>query len=95
MLVMVRDITYLILVILRYIHHIILSLSLMFFMSHILKKPLLLVLKFGLDINFYLEFHLFVFYVKDPNTKTLLFSDQSKNGIYALTKFFVTSIPQA
>jgi len=38
MLVMVRDFTYLILVILSYIHHIVPSLCLKFFMSHIFKN---------------------------------------------------------
>ena len=60
-----------------------------------IKKPLLLVQNFYLDNNFYLEFHLFVFYVKDLNTKALRFSGQSKDGIYVLTKSSVTSIPQA
>ena len=59
-----------------------------------IQKPLLSVQKFYLNNNFYLEFHPFVFYIKDLNTKALLLFCQSKDGLYVLTKSFVTSIPQ-
>jgi hypothetical protein len=36
-----------------------------------------------------------VFYVKDFNTHEVLLSDQSKDGLYALTKSSVTLVPQA
>jgi hypothetical protein len=60
-----------------------------------ITKPLLSVQKFCLDNNVYLEFHPRVFYVKDLNTHEVLLSGQSKDGLYALTKSFVTSVPQA
>jgi len=41
--------------------------------SHI-TKPLLFVQKFCLDNNVYFEYHSFVFYVKDLNTKEVLLS---------------------
>ena len=58
-------------------------------------KPLLSVQKFYLDNNVYFEFHPRVFYVKDLNTNEVLLSGQSKDGLYALTKSSVTSVPQA
>ena len=36
-----------------------------------------------------------MFYVKDFNTHEVLLSGQSKDGLYALTKSFATSVPQA
>jgi hypothetical protein len=35
-----------------------------------------------------------VFYVKDLNTHAVLLSGQSKDGLYALTKYSITSVPQ-
>jgi histone deacetylase 1/2 len=58
-----------------------------------ITKPLLSVQKFCLDNNVYFEFHPRVFYVKDLNTHEILLSGQSKDGIYALTKSSVKSIP--
>ena len=60
-----------------------------------ITKPLLSVQKFYLDNNVYFEFHPRVFYVKDLNTHEVLLSGQSKDGLYALTKSSVTSVPQA
>jgi histone deacetylase 1/2 len=59
-----------------------------------ITKPLLSVQKFCLDNNVYFEFHPCVFYVKDLNTHEILLSGQSKDGLYALTKSFVTSVPR-
>jgi hypothetical protein len=59
-----------------------------------ITKPLLSVQKFYLDNNVYFEFHLF-FYVKDLNTKVVPLSGQSRDGLYALTRSFVMSVPQA
>jgi len=56
MLVMVRDFTYLILVILSYIHHIVPSLCLKFFMSHIFKNLCFLFRNFILITVFNLNF---------------------------------------
>ena len=58
-----------------------------------ITKPLLSVQNFYLDNNVYFEFHPFVFYVKDLNTNEVLLSGQSKDGLYALTKSFITSVP--
>ena len=58
-----------------------------------ITKPLLSVQKFCLDNNVYFEFHPRVFYVKDFNTHEVLLSGQSKDGLYALTKSSVTSVP--
>jgi hypothetical protein len=44
---------------------------------------------------FILNFTLFVFYVKDLNTNEVLLSSQSQDGLYALSRSFVTSVPQA
>jgi len=60
-----------------------------------ITKPLLSVQKFYLDNNVYFEFHPRVFYVKDLNTHEILLPSQNKDGLYALTKSFVTSVPQA
>jgi histone deacetylase 1/2 len=60
-----------------------------------ITKPLLSVQKFYLDNNVYFEFHPCVFYVMDLNTYEILLSGQSKDGLYALTKSSVTSVPQA
>jgi len=60
-----------------------------------ITKPLLSVQKFYLYNNVYFEFHPRVFYVKDFNTHEVLLSGQSKDGLYALTKSSVTSVPQA
>jgi histone deacetylase 1/2 len=60
-----------------------------------IKKLLLSVQKFYLDNNVYFEFHHFVFYVKDLNTNEILLSGQSQDGLYALTRSSVTSVPQA
>jgi histone deacetylase 1/2 len=59
----------------------------------VITKPLLSVQKFYLDNNIYFEFHPRVFYVKDLNTNEVLLSGQSKDGLYALTKSFITSVP--
>ena len=59
----------------------------------VITKPLLSVQKFYLDNNIYFEFHPRVFYVKDLNTNEVLLSGQSKDGLYALTKSSVTSVP--
>jgi hypothetical protein len=59
-----------------------------------ITKPLLSVQKFYLDDNVYFEFHPFVFYVKDLNTHAVLLSGQSKDGLYALTKYSIKSVPQ-
>jgi len=60
-----------------------------------ITKPLLSVQKFFLDNNVYFEFHPRVFYVKDLSTNKVLLSGQSKDSLYALTKSFVMSVPQA
>jgi histone deacetylase 1/2 len=60
-----------------------------------ITKPLLSAKKFCLDNNVYFEFHPCVFYIKDLNIHEVLLSGQSKDGLYALTKSSVTSIPQA
>jgi hypothetical protein len=60
-----------------------------------IQKPLLFVQKFCLDNNIYFEFHPFLFYIKDLNSKALLFSSQSKNGLYVLSESSSMSIPQA
>jgi hypothetical protein len=56
---------------------------------------LLYVQKLYHDNNVYFEFHESVFYSKDFNTKTVLFSCQSNDGLYVLSKFSSISIPQA
>jgi histone deacetylase 1/2 len=94
MLVMVRASLYLISAIQKYIHQIVLTLSNVLHVSAI-TKPLLSVQKFCLDNNVYFEFHPHVFYVKDLNTHEVLLSGQSKDGLYALAKSSVTSVPQA
>ena len=68
-----------------------------FTLSNVLAntKPLLPVQKFYLDNNNYFEFHPHVFYVKDLNTNEFLLPGLSKDGLYALTKFTVTLVPQA
>jgi histone deacetylase 1/2 len=60
-----------------------------------ITKSLLSVQKFCLDNNVYFEFHPRVIYVKDLNSHEVLFSGQSKDGLYVLTKSYVTSVPQA
>jgi len=70
------------------------TLSIVLHVPHI-QKRLLSVQKSCLDNNVYFEFHLFVFYIKDFNIKTLLFSGQNKNGLYILSKTSTTFIPQA
>jgi len=69
-------------------------LSIVLHVPHI-QKNLLSVQKSCLDNNVYFEFHLFVFYIKDFNIKALLFSGQSKDGLYILSKTSTTFIPQA
>jgi hypothetical protein len=91
--VMVRDFPYLLLGIIKYIHHIILSLCLMF-MFHILRNLCFLFRNFILITMFILNFTYF-FYVKDLNTKVVLLSSQSIDGLYALTRSLVMSVPQA
>jgi hypothetical protein len=49
-------------------------------MPHI-QKSLLFVEIFCRDNNIYFKFQAFVFYVKDFNTKSVLLSDQSKDGL--------------
>ena len=56
-------------------------------------KCLLSVQKFYLDNNVYFEFHPFVFYVKDLNTNEVILSGQSKDGLYALSRYSVMSVP--
>jgi len=58
-----------------------------------ITKPLLSVQKFCLDNNVYFEFHPRMFYVKDLNTHEVFLSGQSKDGLYALTKSSVMSVP--
>jgi hypothetical protein len=77
--VMVRDFPYLISGILKYRHHIVLSLCLTFFMSYILRNLCFLFRNFILITMFILNFTHF-FYVKD---------------LYALTRSSVMSVPQA
>jgi hypothetical protein len=60
-----------------------------------IKKHFLFIQIFYLDNNVYFEFHPFVFYVKDLNTNEVLLSGHSQYGLYALTRSFVTSVPQA
>ena len=45
-----------------------------------------------LNNNIYFEFQLFLFYIKDLNTKAILFSGQSKDGLYILFESFAISI---
>ena len=71
-----------------------------FTLSNVLHVPtimkcLLSVQNFYLDNNVYFEFHPFVFYVKDLNTNEVLLSGQSKDGLYALSRSSVMSVPQA
>jgi hypothetical protein len=47
-----------------------------------------------LNNNIYFEFQLFLFYIKDLNTKAILFSGQSKDGLYILFESFAISIHQ-
>jgi hypothetical protein len=56
---------------------------------------LLSVQKFYLDNNVYFEFHPFVFYVKDLNTNEVLLSSQSQDGLYTLSRSFITLVPLA
>ena len=60
-----------------------------------IRKHLLSVQKFCLDNNVYFEFHPFVFYVKDLNTNEFLLSSQSQDGLYTLSRSFVTLVPLA
>jgi hypothetical protein len=71
-----------------------------FTLSNVLHVPtitkcLLSVQNFYLDNNVYFEFHPFVFYVKDLNTNEVLLSGQSIDGLYALSRSSVMSVPQA
>ena len=68
------------------------TLSNVLHVSHI-TKPLLYVHKFYRDNNVYYEFHASVFYVKDLTTKAVLFSGQSHDSLYVVSKSFATSIP--
>jgi len=56
---------------------------------------LLSVQRFYLDNNVYFEFHPFVFYVKDLNTNEVLLSSQSQDGLYTLSRSFITLVPLA
>jgi hypothetical protein len=58
-----------------------------------ITKPLLSIHKFYRDNNVYYEFHASVFYVKDLTTKAVLFSGQSHDSLYVMSKSFATSIP--
>ena len=60
-----------------------------------IQKHFIYVHKFCLDNNVYFEFHSFVFYIKDLNTKELLLSSQSKDGFYVFFESSSMSIPQA
>jgi histone deacetylase 1/2 len=72
----------------------------MFTLSNVLHvphitKPLLSVRKFCRDNHVYFEFHAFMFYVKDLITKEVLLSVQSHDGLYVLSEYSATSVPQA
>jgi hypothetical protein len=56
---------------------------------------LLFVQKLYRDNNVYFDFYASVFYVKDLTTKVVLFSGQSNDGLYVLSKSSATTIPQA
>jgi hypothetical protein len=68
------------------------TLSNVLHVSHI-TKPLLYVHKFYRDNNVCYEFHASAFYVKDLTTKAVLYSGQSNNSLYVVSKSFATSIP--
>ena len=57
-----------------------------------ITKPFLSVQKFFHDNNVYFGFHTYVFYLKDLNTKVILLSSQSDDGLYALFKSSAMSI---
>ena len=60
----------------------------MFFMYYIFKNHCFM-FRNCLDNNVYFEFHPFVFYIKDLNTKALC-----KDGLYVFSEYFSMSIPQ-
>ena len=60
-----------------------------------ITKPFVFVQKFYRDNNVYFEFHTSMFYVKNLNTKAVLLSSQSNDGLYVLSKSSATTIPQA
>jgi len=59
-----------------------------------IQKSLFSVQKFFLNNNIYFEFHSFVFYIKDVNTKALILSGQSKDGLYVLSESSAMLISQ-
>ena len=94
MLVMVRDLLYLI----QLIKFCILQnkplLCLIFYMFQKLRKDSYLFNNFVVKIVFFLV-SLYFFYVKDLITKTVLLSGQTKNGLYILTESSAMCFPQA
>jgi len=60
-----------------------------------IKKRLLSIQQFCCENCVFFEFHSSVFYVKDLITKEVLLSGQSKDGLYVLSEYSTTSIPQA
>ena len=94
MLVMVRDLLYLIPHIISCIHQNKYSPCPIYYMFHILKKYYYLFNNCVVKIMSFLNFFSFVFYVKDLITKEVL-SSQSKDGIYVLSESSTTFTPQA
>jgi len=60
-----------------------------------ITKPLLSIQKLYHDNHVYFEFHVSIFYVKDLITKEVLLSGHSNDGLYILSEFSATSVPQA
>ena len=94
MLVMVRDLLYLIPHIISCIHQNKYSPCPIYYMFHILKKYYYLFNNCVVKIMSFLNFFSSVFYVKDLITKEVL-SGQSKDGIYVLSESSTTFTPQA
>jgi hypothetical protein len=78
---------------LRSLKHIF-TLSNVLYIPHI-TKPFLSVQNFFMIIMFILNFTRSVFYVNDLTTKAVLLSGQSIDGLYVLSEFSATTIPQA
>ena len=95
MLVMVRDLLYLIPHIISCIHQNKYSPCPIYYMFHILKKYYYLFNNCVVKIMSFLNFFSSVFYVKDLITKEVLLSGQSKDGIYVLSESSTTFTPQA
>jgi len=66
-----------------------------FFMFLILPNHCYLFKNFVMIIMFILNFTRSVFYVNDLTTKAVLLSGQSIDGLYVLSEFSATTIPQA